>query len=176
LAFIWSLRKLQGLKKIKVKEAYYLGNEALVPAIIVSVLLILTLIPALIGSSVLSVTLHSASGSVEIAVVSLIALIFLFISLYLFVMFWPAFYIVTLPKTFPLEALKSAVRVTKKRRLILIRNMFLWFMFLFFVMFAILLLSALLWEALVPIVAFVLLFVSFGLSHVYLYMLYRELL
>ncbi|HPW48194.1 MAG TPA: hypothetical protein PLJ97_02530, partial [Candidatus Saccharibacteria bacterium] len=94
LAFIWTLRKLQGLKKIKIKDAYYLGNAALIPVIIISLVLILTFIPALIGSTILTVSIQSASTLLETVIVSVLAFVLLMLSLYLFVMFWPAFYIV----------------------------------------------------------------------------------
>jgi hypothetical protein len=176
LAFIWTLRKLQGLKKIKIKDAYYLGNAALIPVIIISLVLILTFIPALIGSTILTVSIQSASTLLETVIVSVLAFVLLMLSLYLFVMFWPAFYIVTLPKNYPLGALKASIKITKKRRLLLLRKIFLWFVLLPIVMFVLLVLGALIWEAVVPSLAFILFLASFGLSHAYLYMLYRELL
>ena len=58
MAFIWTLRKLQGLKQIKWRDAYYQGTSAFIPTILVSIVLILMLIPAIVGSSLLATALQ----------------------------------------------------------------------------------------------------------------------
>lgn len=176
MAFVWALRKLQKLQKIKIREAYYLGSSALVTTIIITVVLLLTFIPALIGSSILPVALQSGAAGLEILTVTIISLLLLILSLYLFVMLWPAFYIVSLPKTMPWQALKSAAKLTKKNRFNIMRKIFMLFVILIFVIFIILFPIALVLPSIVPIVAYILIFIAFGLAHVYLYMLYRSLL
>ena len=106
MAFVWALRKLQALKKIKIRDAYYQGTSALIPTILVIIVLMLTLLPAIGGSAVLSVALQTATTGAEISIVSLIAGLLLILSIYLFAMLWPSFYIVSLPATRPFGALK----------------------------------------------------------------------
>jgi hypothetical protein len=176
MAFIWSLRKLQALKKIKMREAYYYGTSALIPTILVSFVLIATLLPVVAGSSLLAAALQNGGTSAEILIVSVISGLLLLISGYLFAMYWPAFYIVSLPDTKPIQALKSAMKVTKKRRFAIIRKTLVLAILMLVLIFVVLLPVALILSSAVPIVAFLLMFFVFGIAHVYMYTLYRSML
>jgi hypothetical protein len=176
MAVIWTLRKLQGLKQIKWRDAYYQGSSALVPTVLVTLVLVLTLIPAIIGSSLLATVLQVSATSLEILTVSLITGVLLLLSLLLFVMFWPAFYIISLPQTRPIQALRSALKVTKKRRLSILRKIVAWGFLCLIIMLAILIPLAIFIPSGVSYLVFMLLFILFGFSHVYLYNLYRSLL
>lgn len=176
MAVIWTLRKLQGLKQIKWRDAYYQGSSALVPTIIVALVLVLMLVPAIIGSSLLATAIQLSATGLEIFVVSLITGVLLLISLLLFVMFWPAFYIASLPQTRPVQALRSALKVTKKRRLAILRKIVAWGVICLVIMLAVLIPLAMFVPSVISYLVFVLLFVLFGFSHVYLYNLYRSLL
>jgi len=176
LALIWALRKLQALKKITIRDAYYQGSAQIIPVLLVSIVLLLTLIPAVIGSSIFSVVLQTASVGIEILIVSVIAGLLLLLSLLLFSIFWPAYYIASLPQTRPIQALKSAKAITKKRRLSIIRK--------FLVLGLVLGICGLLFVVPIAIIApsfasyvvYIALFAGFLYSQVYLYELYRSLL
>ena len=132
--------------------------------------------PAIIGSSLLATAVQLSATSLEIFIVSLITGVLLLISLVFFVMFWPAFYIASLPQTRPIQALRSALKVTKKRRLGILRRIVAWGLLSLVVMLIILIPLAMFIPSAVSYLVFVLLFVLFGFSHVYLYNLYRSLL
>lgn len=176
LAFIWTLRNLQALKQIKLRDAYYLGTARLIPTLLVAIILILTLLPAVIGSIVLATALQLSVYGLELLLVSLLSGVMLLLSLLLFIMFWPAFYIASLPQTRPIQALKSALKITKKRRLAILRNTVAWSLICLFAMLIILMPFAIFLPTIVAYLVFILLFVVFGFSHVYLYNLYRSLL
>ena len=176
MAFIWTLRKLQGLKQIKWRDAYYQGAAALIPTILVALLLVVTLVPAILGSSLLATALQLSATGLEIFIISLITGALLLISLLLFFMFWPAFYIISLPQTRPMQAIRSALRVTKKRRLAILRKAVAWALLCLIVMLVVLIPLAMLIPSAVSYLVFLLLFLLFGFSHIYFYSLYRSLL
>ncbi len=176
LAMIWALRKLQALKKITIRDAYYQGNAQFIPVLLVSIVLVLTLLPAVLGSGILSVGLQAGGTGLEIVIISIIAVLLLFIAILLFAMIWPSFYIASLPKMRPIQAMKSALVLTKKRRLAIVRKLL--FLVLMGVVFTILVLLpfALIAPITVPYAAFAVLFIFFLYGQVYLYELYRSLL
>jgi hypothetical protein len=176
LAFIWALRRLQALKDVKITDAYYIGSATLVQTLIVTVVLLAALVPLAIGSGLLSVSLQAGASSGEIAIVSLIAGILLLVSFYFLAMLWPAFYIATLPGSKPWASLKSAAAITKKRRFNILRKIIFFATLTFLSLFVIIFLIALIAAAIVPIAVFLLLIILFGLTHTYLYSLYRSLL
>lgn len=176
LAFIWALRKLQALKAITIRDSFYQGSAQIIPVLLVVAVLVFTLLPAVLGSSILAIVLQAGGGQLEVVIVSAISFTLLFISAFLFTMYWPAYYIASLPQTRPLQALRSALAVTKKRRFAILRKLvFLGFMIVI-VMMVFLLPFALLLPALVQYALYGALFVIFMYSQVYLYELYRSLL
>jgi len=176
LAFVWALRKLQALKAITIRDAFYQGSAQIIPVLLVSIVLMFTLLPAVLGSSVLAVVLQTGGAQVEVLIITTIAIALLFVSALLFTMFWPAYYIASLPQTRPMQALKSALAVTKKRRLSIMRKLiFLGLMVIVAVMLLVLP-FALLVPASAPYILYVILFVIFMYCQVYLYELYRSLL
>ena len=176
LALIWLLRKLQALKKVTIRDAYYQGTAGIVPVILVSVILIFCFIPAALGSTLVSTAMQASSAMVEIIVITAVSGILLLGSLWLFAMFWPAFYIASLPQTRPIQALRSARVLTKKRRFSILRKFIVLGLLLAFGIFIVLLPVALLLPVATPYVAYILLFVAFAFMQVYLYQLYRSLL
>lgn len=176
LALIWALRKLQALKKITIRDSYYQGSAQIIPVLLVSVVLLLTLIPAVIGSSIFSVVLQTASVGLEIVIVSVVAGLLLLGSLVLFTIFWPAYYIASLPQTRPMQALKSAKVITKKRRLSIMRKFFVLGLVLIVCGLLFVLPIAIIVPSLAQYALYVALFASFLYAQVYLYELYRSLL
>ena len=176
LAIVWSLRKLQALKKITIRDAFYQGPAQIIPVLLVSAVLLLTLIPAVFGSSILTVVLMSASTGVELIIVSVVGGVLLLVSAWLFSMFWPAFYIASLPQTRPVQALKSAKAITKRRRLSIIRKLIILGLVVVVAALAILLPAVLIVPTFAQYFVYAALFAVFLFTQIYLYELYRSLL
>lgn len=176
LALIWTLRKLQASKKVTIRDAYYQGSAGIIPVILITVILALCLLPAVLGSTILGIALQATGSSLEIAISVVITGLLLFVSLYLFVMYWPAFYIASLPLTRPMQALRSAKLLTKKRRLSILRKLVILALSIVIIMFVVLLPCALILPAVTPYIAYITLFIVFAYMHIYLYQLYRSLL
>lgn len=176
LAIVWALRKLQALKKITIRDAYYQGSSQIIPVLLVSAVLLLTLIPAVIGSSIVSVVLQTASVGIEILIVGIVAGLLLLTSVVLFTMFWPAYYIVSLPQTRPIQALKSAKAITKKRRLSIIRKLLVLGLLVLICGLLVVLPIAIIVPGLAQYAVYIVLFAAFLFAQVYLYELYRGLL
>lgn len=175
LALVWTLRRLQNLQKAGIRDAFYEGPARLVPVLIVSLILMLTFIPALFGSTILSYALSSGSGGLEIIVASIISLALIFASLLLFVMYWPAFYIVTLPQMYPLKSLKAAAKVTKKYRLSILRKFVMLGIVCILALFIVILPIALIAPIIVPYLLYFVIFGIFMVGQVFLFELYRSL-
>lgn len=175
LALIWTLRKLQLLKKISITEAYYSGTATLIPVTLVSIMLILCIIPVGLGGIILA-TASQSGGGAEIIVASLFTGLCLFVTAYLFAVYWPAFYIASLPGTKPIFAMRKSAEITKKLRIKLLIKIILILISLFVIFFAVLIPIALLVPYIVPVSAFALLFFYFAFMHVFLYTTYRGLI
>lgn len=176
LAFIWTLRQLQAVKKIKVIDAYYLGSATVVPSIIVTIVIALTVFPAIAGSMLFNVANQVGATAAEFYIITGIAILFFIFSLFLFAMLWPAFYIVTIPGTRPLRSLKLALKITKTRRLALMRHIALVFLLSLIILMLIVFPSALLLPSLTPYLAFLAMFFIFGFANIYFYNLYRSMI
>lgn len=175
LAVIWTLRRLQNLQKASVRDAFYEGPARIVPVIIVSLILLLTFIPALFGSTILAYVLGSAATLVETIIAALVSVLLIFSSILLFVTYWPAFYIVTLPEMRPIKSLKAAARVTKKYRLSILRKFVLLGLCCLLILITIILPIALVLPTVVPYVLYFVIFGIFLIVQVYLFELYRSL-
>jgi hypothetical protein len=175
LALVWTLRRLQNLQTVTIRDAYYEGPSRIVPVIIVSLLLMLTFIPAIIGSSILSFVIQANAALVELIIAIIISIALIFGSFMLFVMYWPAFYIATLPNMRPLRAMGAALGVTKKHRLSILRKFLLLAIFCFLFIVIVVLPVALLLPAVVPYFLYVVLFALFMIVQVYLFEVYRSL-
>lgn len=176
LALVWALRKLQALKKITIRDAFYQGNAQLLPVVLVSVLLLLTAVPALLGSTLFSIGLQAGGNAVELIAIGAVSVALLFLSAYLFTKYWPSFYIASLPKMRPLQALKSASALTKGRRLSILRKLLFLTILIITLFLLVMIPFALSFASLVPYGMFVLYFVLYLYVQVYLYELYRSLL
>lgn len=175
LAVLWSLRRLQNLQKVNVLEAFYEGPARIVPVIVVSLLLMLTFIPSLFGTTILGYVVASSASILEYVIAVGVSLLLIFSSLFLFVMYWPAFYIVTLPELRPLKAMNAARRVTKGYRLSILRKFVLLGILCFLLFLGVMLPIALLLPAIVPYVLYFVIFGIFLIVQVFLFELYRSL-
>lgn len=175
MATIWLLRKLDEGKDIKVLDAFYEGTAHFIPTLVVATVLVLSLIPALIAGAFLSVALKSSGSSMETTVVFLLSILALFFGLLLFTMLWPAFYISATTRVRPMKAFKQSIALTKLRRTKILVRITLLFAGLALLFFGTLYLFAMISTSFIPYVLFILVFIIFLFSQVYLYKLYGSL-
>lgn len=180
LAIIWSLRQTFGKRTSEpgVREAFYQSMYPLVPYLLVGLVIVLQLLPALIGTTIYGVV--TAGGIAVNALEQVLWLAFLVImmgvSAYLLSSSILASYIVTLPGMTPMKALRSARKLVKLRRFMIIRKA-LFFPFAVFVFMALLFLPLVLYATVLAEITFLIFALLLVLiTHAYFYVLYRELL
>lgn len=174
-AFVWAMRKLRGLKKIAIRQAYYEGPSNLIPLLLVCTMLLFTLIPASIASSVLSFGLYNAGSSLEIIALYAVTLPLIFLSIYWLAVWWPAFYIIMLPGTRPVAAMRAAAELTKYNRAKLFLRHLGIFITLVILFASVAIPASLIWQRIIPLTVYVSVFALFGIMHVMLFTLYRSL-
>jgi hypothetical protein len=179
LAFIWMIRKLHSKdKEVTVRQAFYMGMQPLVPFILVICIFVLELIPASIGLFVLSTaqTAGIIASQAELQSVSLVAGLLIVLSLYLLTGSIFALYIVTLPGTYPVVAVRSSLNLLRVHRWQVVWRL-LAFVLLVLVLGFVLTIPAIVW---LPKYAEVWFFIlgcsSFGVLHTYTYKLYRSMI
>lgn len=179
LAFIWLVRKLHGRNvTVTVKEAFYTGMGPLVPFIIVLLIMALELIPAGLGAILLSTAQGSnvITTETEIMVLSIVMILTVVLSFYLLAGSIFALYIVTLPGTSPVVAVRSSMRLLRIHRW-KVAGRILGFFALLILLGFVLVLPFIIWLPRFAEVAFFIMgSASFGVMHTYLYKLYRSLL
>lgn len=175
MAFVWALRKLRGLKKFKVRQAYYEGTSNIIATMLVVVLLLLTLVPASIGAAIISFGLPIAGSGLEEFSIYLIGALFIILSVYWLAVWWPAFYIVMLSGTTPINSMRAAAELTKKLRIRLFARHLLIVFILVILFFCVAIPVSLIWQRLIPATVYVTIFMLFGVMHVMLFSLYRNL-
>lgn len=175
MAFVWALRKLRGLKKFKVRQAYYEGTSNIIATMLVVMLLLLTLAPASVGAAVISFGLPIAGTGLEEFIVYLIGTLFILLSLYWLAVWWPAFYIVMLSGTTPINSMRASAELTKKIRARIFIRLFFILVILVMLFFSIALPVSLLWQRLIPATVYITIFMLFGVMHVMLFSLYRNI-
>lgn len=175
LAFIWTLRKVRQLKRVKVAEAYYSGTAQIVPLILTIILLFIFLIPLSIGSSIAAAGLNLASSFLETSLIVIISSLLAFVSLWLMARYWSSFYIVSLPNMRPLESLSKSAKLTKGNRL-KISLQVLWFSLITLAVFGLIIfLVGISLPLVTPYVFVFLMFVLFAWVHTFLFSIYRSL-
>lgn len=175
MAFVWALRKLRGLKKFKIRQAYYEGSSNLIAMLLVVLMLLLTLIPASIATAAISFGLPIAGSGLEKMIIYVFGVTLISLSLYWLAVWWPSFYIIMLPGTMPIASMRAAAELTKYNRLkIMLRHVYI-FITLFVIFMAIVIPVALIWQRIIPITVYVTIFGLFGVMHIMLFTLYRSL-
>lgn len=183
LAVIWLLRELTADRMATAKDAFYKGMRPLVPFMIILGVIFVQLLPLSFGgfiyNSAVSGSLFSqpvATGGGEKFVAVLLALGLAVWSVRMLTASLVALYIVTLPDMTPLRALRHARDLVYKRRLLILRKV------AYMVVLAMLAITLIelpvifFATAAAPWVFFAIISGLFIATHVYLYMLYRELL
>lgn len=178
LATIWAVRQVLAGEKPGLRDSFYKGMYPLVPFVLVLFVFALQLLPLLIGNLVYSSVINNglaATGLENIVFLLLFAGLAL-LSGYMITSSIFALYITTLPEMTPIKALRSARELVVHRRLgVALRILALPFVLI--LLSAAVLLPLLIYAAPLAQILFILL-TSFSLivTHVYMYLLYRELI
>lgn len=178
LIFIWSIREATKGNKFKVMDAFYRSSYPLIPFILVVALILLETLPMIIGIFLFSTVITNgiAAHLIEKIIWGVISFGLIYLSIYLLISTIFATYIVTLPDLNPAQAIKSAWKLVKKRRFLILRKV-IWLPFAILVVSAIITIPFIaLLPFLAPWVFFVVSIISVAVVHSYMYNLYRELL
>lgn len=178
LVFIWMLREAAKTNKITVRESLYKSQFALIPFLIVSFIIILETIPMFIGFYLYS-TVFSGGIAVETyekIIWLMVCFGFILLSLYLLISSIFAIFVVTLPDTRPMQALRTAWRLVKGRRVSVLGKI----LFLPIGLLVMIGIASIVFVLLLPQIAdfvfFALGVISLPVVLSYLYNLYRELI
>jgi len=178
LALIWALRQLHAGTKIKIRDAFYRGMYPLVPFILVLLVIGLELLPAALGSFIYTtvVTNGIAITFLEQVVWMILFGLLSLLSLYMVCSSIFALYIVTLPETTPMQALRSARQLVFNRRWQVMRKI-LFLPLILVLLCAVTVVPLIIFAAgLAELVFFIYVMFSVVIAHDYMYRLYRELL
>lgn len=178
--FIWALRQTMASKntKITIRDAFYKGVYPLIPFLLVLIVIGLQLVPLLLGNFLYSAVIATglAVTAIEKALWIILIVLLALLSLYMVSSSIFALYIVTLPDTAPMQALRSARELVRHRRWMVLRKVI-------FLPIAMLVLSGFIIVPLIIISAtaaewlfFAMTMLGLAIVHSYFYMLYRELL
>lgn len=176
LVLIWALRHILAGKKVSIKQAYYSAGGPLVPFLLIVFVLILQLLPLTAGSLVFSAVVAVSSSGLAQSLAGAVYIALAAWTIYMISASIFSVYIVTLPGTQPLEALRSSTRLVRFRRWPVIRKILFLPIFIVLAMAIITvpLIIAAPWLA-APLF-YVFGIVSLLFAHTYLYSLYRSLL
>ena len=178
LVMIWTLRHVTAGERVRVKDAFYKSMTPLVPFFLVLLVIILQLLPLLIGSAIYNIvgTYGIAVTGPEKFLWGFLFVVLACVSFYMICSSLFALYIVTLPDMTPMQALRSARKLVRYRRLSVFRKL----LFLPVAAGIIILVAMLPIVLLLPVIApwafFVIGAIGLMVAHAYLYTLYRELL
>lgn len=178
LAVIWSVRQLMANKKIRIRDAYYMGMYPLIPFIIVLAVVSLQLLPLMIGSTIYAMVV---SYGIAITLIERIIWVVVFLALAVLSVYWLssslfALYIVTLPEMTPIKALKSAKELVNGYRWQLIRKIFALPVLLLLAATVLMLPVIIIFTPLAQWVFFLLTSFVLVAINTYMYSLYRELM
>lgn len=179
LAIIWALRQATSkTPKSSLSDSFYKSMHPLVPFQLVAIVIALQLIPIAIASylyqqifasSLPATALEQVLWAIFIGFLCLLSLYMLASSIF-------ALYIVTLPDTKPLQALRSARELVRLRRWLVVRKLLLLILGSGLLAVVILLPITLVVPGVVSMALFILGLAAVFVAHSYIYQLYRELL
>ncbi len=179
LVIIWALRQTyDNRQQPGVKSVFYNSSYPLVPYILIMLLIILELIPALLGTLMYGITTNGgiAVGVLENVLWFLFLLVMISVSVFMLSSTLFASYIVTLPGMTPMKALRSARKLVRFRRFIVIRKALFLPLIVIVLMTAFFLPLVFYATAIAEAVFLVFSLLLLLLAHTYFYVLYRELL
>lgn len=180
VVLIWALRQSLASKPaiVTVRDAFYKGAYPLIPFLLVLIVIGIQLLPLLIGNFLYGAVIGTglAVTSIEKALWFMLIGLLSLLSIYLVTSSIFALYIVTLPDTKPLQALRSARDLVLHRRWMIMRKVV-------FLPVALIVLTGIIIVPLIIVSAplaewmfFILSMLTLAVVHSYFYTLYRELL
>lgn len=178
LALIWTFRQLHAGRIPRIRDGFYQGMYPLIPTILVLLVIALQSIPMIIGTTLLSTVLANgiAATGIEVFVWTILCALLVMLSLYMMSSSVFALYIVGLPETTPMSALRSARQLSANRRWAVIRKA-LFLPFILLVVWGLIMVPLIL---LIPAIAvwifFIITMINVVIAHSYYYALYRSLL
>lgn len=178
LAVIWGVRQIQAGNKPGIRDVFYKGIYPLVPFIGVIIVIFLQLIPLMIGNLIYATVIQNnlASSPIESVLWFSLFILLALLSVYMVISSIFSLYIVTLPDMKPIKALRSARELVLHRRVSVMIRIF--SLAILMTLACVIIFLPLLFIA--PQVAQILfiLATSFALVffHIYMYLLYRELI
>lgn len=177
VAFIWTLRQTYADQVVRIRDAFYSGMYPIVPFILVLLVIGLQLVPFAIGSVLYGALIGGITAGVFEQIIALAIFLALAAwSLHMLSASILALYVVTLPDMAPMKALKSASRLVRFRRWIVLRKLLFLPLALLVIAAVIVIPFALFVTSLATLAFFVVSVAAIGVLHSYLYVLYRELL
>lgn len=178
LALIWAIRQRHADVQVGGKDAFYKSMYPLVQFILVLVVIGLQMLPIVIAGAINSIVF---GGGLAVGLVENLFWVVVIFGLVLLSLYWLtasvfALYIVTLPGSTPLEALRSARHLVRLRRWMVMRKL-IFLPIAVLVIGAVIMLPILFYATGIAEWAFFILSM-FGLLffHTYIYTLYRDLL
>lgn len=178
LAFVWVLRVIWAKKPVSLREAYYKGMYPLIPTLIVLFVMLLQLLPLSIGAALMGYVFSNniAGTLIETILFSGLFILCALASGYLLVGSIMAFYAATVPDMTPLNAMRAAKDLLKKRRLLVLQRVLLFTILSLLAAFVLLLIVVSILPGLVTVVVTLLTIFALPWSHIFLYNLYRSLI
>lgn len=188
LVVVWLLRQTLSGNTVRVRDGLYSAGAPIVGTLVLAVVLLIQLLPAAIAALLFSSAQATAflQGGVETMAFAIAVGLLVLLSLYWAVATFFAAIIVTLPGTYPLQALRSAAQLVAGRRTSLVLR-FLWLILVVGVIWLVVGLPVVLldmwlktalpevaWLPLVPGFVIVLSVATGILSATYTYLLYRK--
>lgn len=180
LAFIWALRQTQSNAKLRItaKEAFYKGCAPVIPFVLVLLVISLQMLPLALANILYSYVIGGgfAATPIEQGVWYMLIGVLFLLTLYMVTSSIFALYIVTLPDTKPMQALRAARDLVRHRRWMVMRKVIVLPIVLILFL-ALVTLPALVYiPQFAEIIFFVCTVLLLPALHSYMYALYRELL
>ncbi len=185
LAIVWAARMLAADKEVRVRDALYNSGGPIIPMLVVLAVIALQLIPGALGIFAYATALNGGllDGGVESMSFAVAAILLCLLSLYFMVSSLTALIVITLPGTYPWQALRTARELVMNRRwgivlrvlALAVHVVLIWGV----VLIPVFLLDNWLrfdWLPLVPIAVQALAGITLVYTSVYVYRLYRSLL
>ena len=185
LSLVWAARMLAAGKEIRIRDALYNSGAPIVPTLVLLAVIAVQLIPGAFGVFAYATALNGGwlDGGVESMTFAVAAILLCLLSAYFVVSSLTALIVITLPGTYPWQALRSARELVMSRRwgivlrvlALMVHMVILWAV----VMIPIFLLDNWLrfdWLPLVPIFVQALIGLTLVYTSVFVYRLYRSLL
>jgi hypothetical protein len=177
LAYIWAIRRLANQNSFKIREAFYSGMQPLIPFILVMLLAVIQLLPFLIGASLYS---YVSIGGLATSWLEHVLFIVIWIALSTLSAYWLSvtllsLYAVTLPNMYPMRSLQAVKKLIQGYRWQVFRRVAVLCLFLAVLWATTFVLSLLLVKSAILLVVTLLTIILLPLAHIYLFLLYKQL-